>query len=269
MRLSRPMALAATSALLVTVSACGGTAEEESTSAGSSATSSSIPASERDDGYDAEELVAAMKAAVQEQQSTHIAMEMSTTGQPKTTAEGDVSYEGDTTAMRLSMQVPQAVADDVEMRLVDGMLYLAMPPMTPEGKFVELDTKDADGPLGDLGGMAKGDPLSTLDGFESGLEDVEYVGEESVQGEDLDHYVLTVDAKKAAAAQGAGADELPPGARSLDYDLWLDSEDLIRRMEFSQGTGSIVITMSDWGEPVTVEAPPASAIMKMPGAAVS
>lgn len=274
MRLTRPLALAATSALLVAVSACGNTAEGEAASSGSPDTAASSSAASDDagapeGGYDAEELLAAMKAAVEKNESAHITMDMSGAGQPKTTAEGDVSYAGDSTAMQLSMQIPQAGADKVEMRLVDGVIYMAMPPMTPEGKFISFDTKDPNSPLGDLGGITKGDPLSTFDAFEAGLEKVEYVGEESVEGEDLDHYVLTVDAKKAAAAQGAGAEAMPPGTKTIEYDLWLDSEDLMRRMEFSQGAGSIVMTMSQWGEPVTVEAPPASAIMKMPGAATS
>ncbi|QNN53214.1 LppX_LprAFG lipoprotein [Nocardioides mesophilus] len=291
MRLTRLVATAATSALLLGVAACGGdTAEGETAAAGSAAPSTGAHAASEDpstdasadpdpsssagaddadgsdgSGYDAEELLAAMKAAVLDKESSHLTMDMSGGGQPRTTAEGDVSYEGDTTSMQLTMELPQAGADKVEMRLVDGILYMAMPPMTPKGKFLEIDTTDPNSPMGDLGGITQGDPLSTFKAFDAGLQKVRYVGEESVAGEDLDHYLLTVDAKKAAAAQGAGAEAMPPGTTTIDYDLWLDSEDLMRRMEFSQGAGSIVMTMSDWGKPVTVKAPPASSLMQLPG----
>jgi hypothetical protein len=85
------------------------------------------------------------------------------------------------------------------------------------------------------------------------------------------HYVLTVDSKKAAKAQGQRWQQGMPD--TISYDLWLDGSDLMRRIEFDlgavtggqAGSGGMVMTMSDWGEPVTVEAPPASAIVEMPG----
>jgi hypothetical protein len=77
--------------------------------------------------------------------------------------------------------------------------------------------------------------------------------------------VLTVDAKKAAKAQGT---PVPPGAqKQISYDLWIDEQDLMRRMQFDEGRGGMTMTMSDWGKPVTVKAPPASAIMQIPGMA--
>ena len=148
------------------------------------------------------------------------------------------------------------------MRLVDGVMYMAMPPMTPEGKFLKLDTNDPNSPFGDLGGVLQGDPLSTFDAFDAGLEKVVYVGAEDVDGEELDHYVLTVDAKKAARAQGT---KVPSGTGTVTYDLWIDDQDLMRRLQFGSGQTGMTLTMSDWGKPVTVKAPPASAIMELPG----
>jgi hypothetical protein len=134
--------------------------------------------------------------------------------------------------------------------------------MTPEGKFLEFDTDDPNSPFGDLGGVTQGDPLATFDAFDEGLKDVRYLGPEDVDGEQMDHYVLTVDGKAAAKAQGAPAGSVP---RSLTYDLWLDEDDLMRRMEYSMQGGGVTLTMSDWGKPVTVEAPPRGAILQMPG----
>ena len=132
----------------------------------------------------------------------------------------------------------------------------------PEGKFIELDADDPNSPFGDLGGIGQGDPLASFDAFDAGLEEVRYLGPEDVDGEQMDHYVLTVDAKAAAKASGTPMGSLP---KSLTYDLWLDGEDLMRRMQSDVGGGGLTMTMSDWGEPVTVEAPPRSAIMPMPG----
>ncbi|MBA2465579.1 MAG: LppX_LprAFG lipoprotein [Nocardioidaceae bacterium] len=217
---------------------------------------------EESGGYDAQELLAAMKAAVAENETTHVTMELGQGGQSMT-GEGDVSYAGDSTAMQMMMTAPGLGGGTIEMRLVDETMYMAIPPTTPPGKFIEFDTTDPNSPLGDLGGITGGDPLSTFDAFEAGLQKVRYVGEEDVDGEDMDHYVLSVDAKKAARAQGTPQTSGTP--RTITYDLWLDDEDLMRRMQFSQAGAGMTVSMDDWGQPVSVAAPPPAAIMQMPG----
>ena len=129
-------------------------------------------------------------------------------------------------------------------------------------KFLKLDTNDPNSPFGNLGGVLQGDPLSSFDAFDAGLEEATYVGAEEVDGEEMDHYVLTVDAEKAAKAQGT---QLPSGTGTVTYDLWIDDQDLMRRLEFGSGAEGMTMTLSDWGKPVTVKAPPASALMELPG----
>jgi len=220
---------------------------------------------EESGGYDADQLLAAMKDAVAENETTHVTMEIGQPGQAgqSMSGEGDISYAGDSTAMQMMLKVPGMGGGTIEMRLVGQFMYMAIPPMTPPGKFVKLDTNDPNSPMGDLGGITDGDPLATFDAFEAGLEKAEYVGEEDVSGEDMDHYVLTVDAKKAAEAQGSPMVQGMP--EMLTYDLWIDDEDLIRRMKFDQAGADMTMTMDDWGQPVSVKAPPAAAIMPMPG----
>ena len=83
---------------------------------------------------------------------------------------------------------------------------------------------------------------------------------------------MTVDPSAAVAAMGDGT--VPTDAASaledVSYDLWLDDQDLMRRMQLdAPGGGGMTITTDDWGEPVTVKAPPASAIIQLPGSAGS
>lgn len=290
--LTRVLSGVAGSVLLLTLAACGGdggteTAEEtpgsdtvsSATTEESETTAPETPEEETpeatDGGYGPAELLDAMKAAVAENESAHVTMELNGGGGQAMTGEGDVSYAGDKTAMQMTMQMPQMGVEELEMRMVDGVMYMAMPPMTPRGKFIRIDTNDPNSPFGDLGGVTQGDPLATFDAFDAGLRKVEYVGREEVDGEQMDHYVLTVDAKKAAKAQGQRWQQGMPD--TISYDLWLDEADLMRRIEFDlgavaggqAGSGGMVMTMSDWGEPVTVEAPPASAIVEMPGTPTS
>ncbi|HET6654332.1 MAG TPA: LppX_LprAFG lipoprotein [Nocardioides sp.] len=279
--LNRVLTGVAGSALLLTMTACGGDepAADESQGSASSSVASAEPSEESESaeptetteeevsgGYDAAELLDRMKAAIADNESAHVTMEM--TGGQQMSGEGDVSYAGDETAMQMNMQIPQMGSGTMEMRMIDGVIYMAMPPLTPKGKFFEIDTNDPNSPFGDLGGVTQGDPLATFDAFDAGLEDARYVGEEDVDGEQLDHYVLTVDAEKAAEAQGQ---QTQPGMpETITYDMWIDDEDLMRRIEFDLGDvagggGGMVMTMSDWGTPVTVKAPPRTAILQMPG----
>jgi len=254
--LTRVLSGVAGSALMLTLAACGGdatTTEEPAATDASSASSADASTEETEPSEPSE--------PADEDEATGGGQTMSGTG--------DVSYAGDDTAMRMSMQIPQLGSGSIEMRMLDGVMYMSMPPMTPKGKFIKIDTKDPNSPLGDLGGVTQGDPLATFDAFDAGLQDVEYVGPEDVDGEQMDHYVLTVDAAKAAKAQGQ---QVQPGMpETISYDMWIDEQDLMRRIEFDLGAvagggaGGMVMTMSDWGKPVTVEAPPANAIVQMPG----
>lgn len=276
MRVTRWSAAAAAAVVLAGLGGCGGGDEPVADESPAVGTGSSPPASESGEpeseepepteaegvpgGYDAAELIAALKAAIADKESAHITLRSG--GPEGLSGEGDVSYAGDSSAMRMEMQAPQMGAGTMEIRLVDGVMYVAMPPMTPEGKFIRWDTDDPNSPFGDLGGVLSGDPRAAFGAFEAGLKEATYVGEEEVDGEAMDHYVLTVDAKKAGEAQGI---PVQPGTEDITYDVWVDGEDLMRRMEFGSGADGMTMTMSDWGAPVSVEAPPASAVMQMPG----
>jgi hypothetical protein len=263
--------------VLTTLAGCGGGSDPaaDESPASASVSSAVVPSEEASEsesaepvegqagGYDAQELLAAMKAAVAKHQSTHLTL--TADGAQAMSGEGDVSYAGDTTVMQMKMKSPSLGQGTIEMRLVDGIMYMAMPPMTPAGKFIKLDTNDPNSPFGNLGGITQGDPLATFDAFDAGLKKAVYVGAEDVDGEQMDHYVLTVDSAKAAKAQGAPS--AGPGG-DITYDLWLDDQDLMRRMQLdAPGGGGMTITTDDWGEPVNVKAPPASAIIQLPGSA--
>lgn len=279
MRTRRLVAAATASVVLAAVSACGGddtTPVADASPDVDAATTQPVETEDVDSaadssddaepgGYDAQGLLAAMKAAVEENETTHVTMEVGGDGQ-SLSGEGDVSYAGDSTAMEMAMTSTQLGGSAIRMRLVDGVMYMSMPPMTPQGKWFKFDTTDPDSGMGDLGDMTQGDPLASFDAFDSGLEKVRYVGEESVDGEDLDHYELTVDAREAAKAQGRSGQPKGMG-KTIAYDLWLDDHDLMRMMQFDQAGASMTMTMSDWGKPVTILAPPAAAIVQMPGTA--
>jgi hypothetical protein len=223
------------------------------------------PAADSDDAgqgsWDEKTLVPAMLAAIEDQQTAHFTMAVAGDGATMD-AEGDLAFRGRRSEMAMVMDGAAFGGGTVEMRVVDRMAYLSMPPMTPEGKFVEIRPGDPDSPLAGMAGQMRVDPRDSVKAFRTGLREVTFVGVEAVAGEELERYRITVDVRAAAKAQA-----MPPMAgapKTVDYDMWLDEDALMRRMELDMSGVTMEMELSAWGEPVTIEAPARKDIVEAP-----
>jgi hypothetical protein len=288
-------------AVLVGLAGCGTNSGPAASASGSGSAGHAAAAVSGSADPAARQLLAAMQAALATHRSAHLTV--SADGARSMSGEGDFSYAGKSPVMQMTMRSPALGSGAMEMRLVDGVVYVAMPPMTAKGKFIALDTKDAHGPMGHLDGFL-GNPMAMFDALGAGVTKVVNAGQENVGGETLDHYVLTVDLAKAwrAVARAApsgpgmhgsgmhgsgmpgmggpwmggsdrgGSDRGMPGMGgshqrgTISLDLWLDGQHLMRRVQVDvPGKGRVTVTADSWGEPVHVTAPPASAVIAMPG----
>ena len=78
------------------------------------------------------------------------------------------------------------------------------------------------------------------------------------------HYALTADTAGILAQLG-GRDEGNLRDRVV-WHLWLDDQDRPRQLQADLGEkASLHLEVTDLGEPVTIEAPPANQVQKMPG----
>ena len=191
--------------------------------------------------------------------SAHMTMTMS--GAMSVTAEGDVSYAKSGPEMRMTMSMAQMGAGEMDMRVVDGIVYMTIPSLTPPGKFLKIDPKDRSNPMSrSFGSLSEQmDPLNSVRAMRSGVRKVTYVGAESVDGVDADHYRVVVDS--AAMFRAMKQQTVPGMPKNLIYDMWLDDHDLLRRMQFEVAGQSVDMSMSKWGEPVSVTAPPAGKVV--------
>jgi len=256
--LRRSLAAGALLPVLALTASCGGdeqSAEPESSGASESSSETS------DQPYDEDTIIPAMQAALGD--ATSATLDMDLTGQMEMSIAGQMlmteKFEEGEMELTVDLQ-----GQTLELRQVDGLLYISGPPATPSGKWVEIDPQDTQNPMAQqFAGLAEsGNLTTTFDAFKDGLEEVEYVGEEEIDGEATDHYVFTVDSAKAAEAQGQ---MMPQGApEELTYDVWLTDDDLMRRVTFELGPVKAVINATDWGEPVEVEAPAQSDIIQAP-----
>ncbi len=150
------------------------------------------------------------------------------------------------------------------MRLIDQVMYMSMPMVDPSGKFFKIDLTDKNNPLGEsLGDMSSFDPKSTIETFSKGVKSVKVVGTETLDGEDTTHYKVTTLTKDIGTELGGNKAGLP---KTFVYDVWLDGDDRMRKMvaKVDKKT-SVEMTMTDFGAPVSIKAPPTSEIQVMPG----
>ncbi|KRC51453.1 MULTISPECIES: hypothetical protein [unclassified Nocardioides] len=118
---------------------------------------------------------------------------------------------------------------------------------------------DISGPiLADMGDMS---PQGMIDDMRDSIETMEYVGAETLDGAEVQRYDVTV-------SQAALVEKLGAKAKGLrvTYRMWLDERDLITKMTVAVMGVEMVATMSEWGEPFDVKAPPASQVEAFPGA---
>ena len=190
-------------------------------------------------------------------------------------------------------QAPKELTDaskwKLEMRMDGTVAYMRLPFLAselPDGKeWVLLDLAKAAQlrgmDFGDMQSFAKGsDPRQTLDYLRSISGELTNLGTEEVRGVPTTHYFAAVDWQKALAraARDSGQagvlaqlQNMPAAVASVPVDVWVDADNLVRRMKmaFSFGTAgqseqakaSIDMELFDYGRPVTVEAPPAADVV--------
>jgi len=291
MRTSRGRAVLAAAALVLagSVTACGG---DDSDGAQDEATASDTPASEGDaaeepsDGDDAEEpsegddqpadggadltqanFATTLVSAQSEADTVHLTGSFGS-GQQALAMDGDMETgDPDDLAMDVQLEVPQ-LGSDVRMILLDQTVYMNLGQPTGN-KYAEIDLSDPSDPLGQQFGplLDTADPGRSIAALDEGMQTLDKVGGEELDGVATTQYRAVVDTEKALAASGV-SENMPPEAaaqlpKTLTYDVWVGDDDgLIRKMTFDLLGQTSELTFSDWGEDVEIEAPPANQITK-------
>lgn len=187
-------------------------------------------------------LLTALKAGLGDETSVHVDMKMSGGGQ-RIGMSGDIAM----TATDTSMDMRYTGDDEFAVVVVDRRVFLSTSADDP--KYVEVPGTDPT-----IAKLIEGANLRrTFDAFEVGLEAVEALGREDVRGESVCHYELTVDVTKAARASGNAT---PPGTPpTINYELYLGDDNLMRRITFTFGPISTVMNASGWNEPREIKVP--------------
>jgi hypothetical protein len=271
--LRRAFAAAAATATLLCVAGCGGDDDKaaDKSSATSGATESSAPAdtatsdsaaAEQDDAgaagkeLSADEFADVVTGALDRATTAHATLDLGTLG----SGEGDADYTKTPPELSMTMTM-DALGGDVEVRLVDGTMYMRSPAFGD--KWVSTALDDPSSPLGSLGSSL--DVKKQIELFAKAVTSATFVGPEDVDGESLDHYTATVDTQKLLSSlpsAAVGQADLPD---AMTQEWWFDGDGMIRKFSGDFGGMTTSMTLSDWGQDVDIQAPPSDEVTTMPG----
>ncbi|MGC5582992.1 hypothetical protein [Ornithinimicrobium sp. W1665] len=237
---------------------------------GSDDAQTSAPAADGGDGEHAEgeevpveEFLAMLRSPGEEVMSTYELQMVVTTGSQTMEMAGEVDLGGEQPALDAELTMPGLGA--TRMIVVDGSAFVSMPGVTEEGTFVEVPQDQ----LAETGaGLEDIDISSTWDAWDEGAGRVVFVGTEDVDGTDLRRYEVVVDTDAALDASGqTGPDAAEASAmmgEEITYDVWVDEEDLLRRISFATAGSVTEMTVDRWGEEMDIEAPAEEDVQPMP-----
>jgi LppX_LprAFG lipoprotein len=209
------------------------------------------------DPLTADTLLPAMQDGMEGVTSVHVDMKIA--GSAAMTASADMDLRQGDPAIDMTMN-GATFSGKAHLILVDRTMYISLSSI-PGGKFLAIDSRTGDPSLrASMDSLIdSASPESQFDSWDASLEEVTYVGTDTVRGDETEHYQITVNSKKALQSQGQKA---PAGLpKTLTYDVWLDDESRMREVSFEIAGLTTQLYASSWGEPVDVSAPPASKVI--------
>ena len=267
----RNAAVGAALALPLVLGACssgGGTASPTATNGSPAA---SAPAADGSEPFNAQAgqevdksaLLDQTQQAMMDKKTYAMNMQMAMGGQTmKVSGVGDMTDTANL-KVKMTMEMPGASGQGINMLLIGKTMYMQMPGQAG-GKYVKVPMSQ----LQQAGGQDFEkllNPAESLKMSKDAITKATYVGEEDVSGTKLKHFTLLMDMSKANAAAGVTPAPNATGPQTVPYDVWVDSDKLVRKMELSvQGT-KMTSTLDKYGEPVKIDAPPTDSVTTMPG----
>lgn len=173
--------------------------------------------------------------------------------------QGDIQAKPVAEHMTMKMSGPMKL--NAEIIFVDSTIY--MKGMMGSG-WVKM-TADQLAKTGGANLSSMTNPLDMVKKMSSSVKSATYQGSEKVDGDDADHYALTVDSSALTSALGAGGGATTGLPATIDEDIWVDGDGHLRKSEIKMGTlGTTDVTLSDYGKKVDIKAPPASQVKQAP-----
>jgi hypothetical protein len=196
-------------------------------------------------------------------ETAHLEAKVNAAGQ-NITMSGDMQMSRKDVAFDLTMS-GGAIGGNARFILLDRVIYLKMPALVQTDKFVKIDAGKGNDPVAQMFNQMMGqlDPSRAFEAFDA-ITRLQKRGTQEIDGVETTHYTVMVDTQKALKAQGM-AGQVPPGQlpKTLAYDVWVDADHLVRKMRMNVQGSTVDMTLSEWGEPVDIAAPPPQQVTDM------
>ncbi|KYH46128.1 hypothetical protein [Branchiibius sp. NY16-3462-2] len=224
--------------------------------AGATSTTSSQPTFTVGQTVSAKQFEQLSEAAARDAGSAHLKMSMM---DDAVTADGEISYKGGGQALKMDMS---AMGMDMHMIYVDKIAYLKMTMLGD--KYVKLDPKGDDELSKSFGSSLGG--MSSLNGLGPLGDSVKWtVTKSGPDGTTLTTKLTREALGQLAKAEGKSSslDGLPAG--DITMTSTLDAKNRPEKTVMQVGGKTMMtMTISDWGVPVTITAPPTSQVTTAP-----
>ncbi|KQP27544.1 MULTISPECIES: hypothetical protein [unclassified Aeromicrobium] len=194
--------------------------------------------------------------AQQDAKTSHVEMAFGVGGQD-IKASGDVSTGKTAADSAMSMTMTLGAQGEMEMRLIDGVLYMNMGSMS-QNKFAKIDLNDKSNPLGEQYGslLDSVDPSKQIEQMQEAVTGFEQKGDaEKLDGVEATPYVVTVDSSKLTEQMGAPGQDAAQVPETLTYTMYIGPDNLPRRILMDVAGTKMTMDYTKWGEDVTIEAP--------------
>ncbi|MGF0117086.1 hypothetical protein ACQFYA_12275 [Promicromonospora sp. Marseille-Q5078] len=141
----------------------------------------------------------------------------------------------------------------MDLRVDGDTLYATSPDF--DGMWLKGDLSDPADTLGaGVGDALHVDPTRQLEDLRGAVTDVVHVGPEAIEGEPVEHYVVTVDPAKVTGDTAASLAPLQD-ITEIDYDYWIDGRDRARRVSFELVGHTTRVDLTGWDEQLVLELP--------------
>lgn len=202
-------------------------------------------------------------AASAEAGTAHVDMDFGVSGQAIKAA-GDLVSGESPEQTRMQMTMSMGEMDSIELRLVEGVLYMNMGPMS-ENKFLRIDLGDEGGPMaGQFDDLLDNlDPAAQLEQLQSAITSFEQTGEpEQLDGVEATPYRIGIDAAQVAEQLG-DPEEAAGLPEEIVYTMYVGPDNLPRRLVMDLQGAEMTMDYTDWGKDVEIEAPAEDQISDM------
>ncbi|MDX6327283.1 MAG: lipoprotein LprG, partial [Nocardioidaceae bacterium] len=137
------------------------------------------------------------------------------------------------------------------------------PGFTEPGKFFVID-RDTVRSMPSVPGLSGVSPEDVFTAARAAVVGVDDLGSANLAGTSTTHYRVRLDPAKAVQVLGADVPRTRTSAGKTAVDVWLDGSDRIRRISGDLHGTHVDVELSSWGEPVSIEAPPAGDVVQGP-----